>query len=122
MLTNIVFAILGFLYGTLCCVIVWCCESERRESKAKGKETRPKMKYEIEEHLAKFGGKADKGVKRICGNCHRFNSFDCADAAEDDGCYYHRTSMECERLATLIKARREERKRERIEARGELQK
>ena len=119
MIMHLVFFAMGFLMALLCVAVVWCCETERRESKAKGKETRPKMKYEIEEHLAKFGGKADKGVKRICGNCHRFNSFDCADAAEDDGCYYHRTSMERERLATLIKARREERKRERIEARGE---
>lgn len=83
--------------------------------------------YEIEKLLAQYGGEADKGITRICGNCHLYNAdlWTCehAENAEDasiyeenkTGCYYHRTNEENERLKLLVKQRQDESNRLRLE-------
>lgn len=74
--------------------------------------------YAIEKHLAQFGGEADKDVERTCGNCCAYDHviFGCNrdDEGEDiieentQGCWYHRTHEEDERLKLLLKQRQNE--------------
>jgi hypothetical protein len=82
--------------------------------------------YEIERTMAKYGGEADKGVERTCGNCelynerlltceHIDNKYDTSIYEANDICYYHRTHEENERLKMLIKQRQEESNRLRLE-------
>lgn len=82
--------------------------------------------YAIEKHLAERGGEADKNITRICGNCESYDAEHwqclCADEEEgtfhkkkDDGCYYHRTHEENERLKVLVKQRQDEANRLRLE-------
>jgi hypothetical protein len=72
--------------------------------------------YEIEKTLAKYGGEADKGVERTCGNCESYIkehwACGCADAEDNDfhkatdaGCYYHRTTTEQKLLKNIIDER-----------------
>lgn len=82
--------------------------------------------YEVERTLLKYGGKADKGVERTCGNCifYKAEHWKCNNVEAEDndlhddtdeGCYYHRTHAEQERLAELIKQRQDEANRLRLE-------
>lgn len=72
--------------------------------------------YEIERTFAKYGGEADKGVERTCGNCESYIkehwACGCTDAedngfhkATDEGCYYHRTTTEQNLLKHIIDER-----------------
>ena len=72
--------------------------------------------YEIERTFAKYGGEADKGVERTCGNCESYIkehwACGCADAEDNDfhkatdaGCYYHRTHTEQNLLKHIIDER-----------------
>lgn len=81
--------------------------------------------YDIEETLAKFGGKANNDVKRTCGNCLYYLPYDygrCVEyekeeeyhKAQDKGCFYHRTSAEQSMLNGLIKARQDAEESERV--------
>ena len=81
--------------------------------------------YAIEKHLAERGGEADKDITRTCGNCESYDAEHwqclCADEEEgtfhkkkDDGCYYHRTHAENERLKVLVKQRQDEANRLRL--------
>jgi hypothetical protein len=81
--------------------------------------------YAIEKHLAVYGGEADKDITRTCGNCESYDAEHwqclCADEEEgtfhkkkDDGCYYHRTHAENERLKMLVKQRQDEANRLRL--------
>lgn len=70
--------------------------------------------YEIERTFAKYGGEADKGVERTCGNCISYDDrlMMCkhadgwSDASiqkpNESNCYRHRTNDEQKRLQTLI--------------------
>jgi hypothetical protein len=82
--------------------------------------------YAIEKYLAERGGEADKDITRTCGNCESYDAEHwqclCADEEEgtfhkkkDDGCYYHRTHAENERLKMLVKQRQDETNRLRLE-------
>jgi hypothetical protein len=83
--------------------------------------------YAIEKHLAERGGEADKNITRTCGNCELYNErlLTCERVdngydtsiykADDDGCYYHRTNKENERLKVLVKQRQDETNRLRLE-------
>lgn len=83
--------------------------------------------YEIEKYLAKYGGEADKGITRTCGNCHFYNAklWTCEHVENADdtsfykangsGCYYHCTHEENERLKLLVKQRQDEANRLRLD-------
>ena len=74
------------------------------------------MNYDIEKTLAKYGGEADKGVERTCGNCICYDAeaFRCCNASIDDGtgfykktnagCWWHMTAAEKQRLLGLVDA------------------
>ncbi len=82
--------------------------------------------YEIERTFAKYGGKPDKDVERICGNCFLYDAdhWTCLhyENAEDggfydqteSGCWYHRTHEEQKRLAAFVKKHCEEADRLRL--------
>lgn len=83
--------------------------------------------YEIERTFAKYGGEADKGVERTCGNCESYDArlLMCKHAdnwgdisinrPNELSCYRHRTHNENERLKMLIKQRQDEANRLRLE-------
>lgn len=82
--------------------------------------------YEIERTFAKYGGEADKGVERTCGNCESYIkehwACGCADAEDNDfhkatdaGCYYHRTHTEQKLLKNIIDERRRLDEQKRVE-------
>lgn len=69
--------------------------------------------YEIERTFAKYGGEADKGVERTCGNCvfYKAEHWKCNNVEAEDndlhddtdeGCYYHRTHTEQKLLEHII--------------------
>lgn len=85
------------------------------------------MNYDIEKTLAKYGGEADKGIERTCGNCICYDAeaFRCCNASIDDetefykktnaGCWYHMTEAEKQRLESLVNAYCDRQRKSRIE-------
>ena len=82
--------------------------------------------YEIERTFAKYGGEADKGVERTCGNCESYIKehwmCGCSDAEDNDfhnatdaGCYYHRTHTEQKLLKNIIDERSRLAEQKRVE-------
>lgn len=81
--------------------------------------------YAIEKYLAKYGGEADKGITRTCGNCCAYDSVIAICNRDDEpedtieeteqGCWYHMTHDEHKRLEELVKQRQDEANRLRLE-------